>query len=146
MLETLDLLPDEILALTIYGEARGESIEGQIAVGNVIINRWRANPEKYKTVKDVCLEKLQFSCWNENDPNYPKLIELADLLSKNIIPDRIKQQLYIARGVMGMNFNDNTKGAKNYMTTKLFNSDKRPKWANVRTGEIVIGNHTFFNV
>ena len=31
----------ELIAMTIYGEARGESIDGQILVGQVLINRWK---------------------------------------------------------------------------------------------------------
>lgn len=142
-----NLLPDEVLALTIYGEARGESIEGQIAVANVVMNRWRGNLGKYKTVKEVCLEPYQFSCWNKNDPNHDKLLALAKEMEfdKPTNP-ALKQCLYIARGVMGYNFLDNTKGAKNYMTTELLNSEGSPKWAEVRKNEKVIGNHTFFNV
>ncbi len=140
------LLPDEILALTIYGEARGETIEGQIAVANVIMNRWKGNSGKYKSVKEVCLEKNQFSCWNKDDPNRSKLEDLGDKLDKGQIPNEIKQELYIARGVLGYNFYDNTKGSLYYMTTNLLNSDNRPKWANNRSNEIKIGNHTFFNV
>lgn len=33
------LSPSEILALTLYGEARGESREGKIGVGTVILER-----------------------------------------------------------------------------------------------------------
>lgn len=144
MLESL--LPDEILALTIYGEARGEFTEGQIAVANVIMNRWKTNPTKYKTVRDVCLEKLQFSCWNDNDPNYPKLLLIGRALYDNKpVNEIMKQCLYIARGAMGMNFLDNTKGAKYYMTYDLLNSPNRPKWADVRIKEVRIGNHVFFN-
>jgi N-acetylmuramoyl-L-alanine amidase len=142
-----NLLPDEILALTLYGESRGESLEGQVAVANVIMNRWKDNPIKYKTIREVCLEPYQFSCWNSSDPNFDKLTALAEtLVAGKQIPSVLKQCLYIARGIMGSNFTDNTKGAKHYMTSGLLNSVNRPKWANRREGEIVIGNHTFFNV
>src|SRR5258705_5674072 len=135
------LLPDEIMALTIYGEARGESIEGQIAVANVIMNRWRANLTKFKTVKEVCLEPFQFSCWNKSDPNY----DLLERSGQNILDGKqldsvLKQCLYISRGVMGFNLNDNTRGAKNYMTTQLLDSDRRPGWAKNRTNELMMGN------
>ncbi|MCP4379836.1 MAG: hypothetical protein GY798_00135 [Hyphomicrobiales bacterium] len=56
------------LARTLYGEARGEPTEGIEAVANVILNRVRSN--RYpNTVAKVCLQRLQFSCWNDNDPN-----------------------------------------------------------------------------
>jgi len=60
------------LAKTIYGEARGESIETMLAVGWVIRNR--LHTKRYgDTYKDVVLQPKQFSCWNKNDPNYKKI-------------------------------------------------------------------------
>jgi len=57
------------LAKTIYGEARGESIETMFAVGWVIRNRLQA--KRYGgTYKDVVLQPKQFSCWNKDDHNY----------------------------------------------------------------------------
>lgn len=56
------------LARTLYGEARGEPREGIEAVANVILNRVMSR--RYpNTVAKVCLQRLQFSCWNDNDPN-----------------------------------------------------------------------------
>ncbi|WP_421723155.1 cell wall hydrolase [Bauldia sp.] len=56
------------LARTLYGEARGEPKEGIEAVANVIVNRVMS--KRYpNTVSKVCLQRLQFSCWNDNDPN-----------------------------------------------------------------------------
>ena len=57
------------LAKTIYGEARGESVETMLAVGWVIRNRLQA--KRYgNSYKDVVLQPKQFSCWNKDDPNY----------------------------------------------------------------------------
>jgi hypothetical protein len=64
----------ECLALTIYGEARGESHEGQCAVAFVIINRSR---KWHKTIREVCYQKNQFSCYNSNDVQYEKLKVMA---------------------------------------------------------------------
>ena len=143
-----NLLLDEIFALTLYGEARGEKVEGQIAVANVIMNRLKHYPSKYKTVADVCLEKEQFSCWNESDPNYSVLEALSQqMIKNNIMETTLRQCLYIARGVLGGNFLDNTKAALHYLTNNLFNSNKRPSWAaNPSNPPITIGNQVFFNV
>jgi hypothetical protein len=70
-LNTMALLNTNLLHLakTIYGEARGESIETMFAVGWVIRNRLQSG--KYgKTYKDVVLQPKQFSCWNKGDSNY----------------------------------------------------------------------------
>jgi N-acetylmuramoyl-L-alanine amidase len=132
----------ETLALTIYGEARGEPIEGQIAVGCVIRNRALARKESYK---EVCLEPKQFSCWNENDPNYSILSNLAEkMLSTNgLIPsDILKQCLYIAVGIINGAILDNTNGSNNYMTTDLYTANV-VNWAREMKVSAVYGRQTF---
>ena len=57
------------LAKTIYGEARGESIETMFAVGWVVRNRLQSGRHG-STYKDVVLQPKQFSCWNKGDLNY----------------------------------------------------------------------------
>lgn len=57
----------DIAARTIAGEARGEPYEGQVAVGCVILNRWRIGMGK--SLFETCLQQYQFSCWNTEDPN-----------------------------------------------------------------------------
>jgi spore germination cell wall hydrolase CwlJ-like protein len=140
-----DLSDREILVLTIVGEARGEPIEGQIAVANVIVNR--ALRRKI-SVKDVCLAPKQFSCWNENDSNRPLLEELAkEFIRGEYQLKDYKQIQWIVEGILEGKLSDNTKGSDHYMTTSLFNSDKRPKWASAPLKDpIIIGNHVFLNV
>ena len=134
----------EIIGLTIIGEARGEPIEGQVAVGCVIRNRLSPTNNSYL---DVCLKPFQFSCWNENDPNYSFLIDLANqLFNGQFLSDAyIIQCMYVAKGIEDLSIMDNTDGAVNYMTVKLFNSDKKPKWADNSKNERVYGNQIFFN-
>lgn len=55
-----ELLP--IPVLTIMAEAGVEGFEGMVAVANVIRNRAKL---RGLTVDEVCLQKLQFSCWND---------------------------------------------------------------------------------
>lgn len=74
----LNLTPAQVLALTIYGEARGESTEGKIAVGSVILERVDHRDWDGKTIPEVCFKKYQFSCYLEDDPNYPKLLKIAE--------------------------------------------------------------------
>ena len=63
----------DTLARTLFGEARGESREGRMAVANVVMNRVN-HPRYPETVTGVCRQKAQFSCWNGNDPNLPKVL------------------------------------------------------------------------
>ena len=66
----------DILARTIYGEARGESISGMEAVASVVLNRvafanrrgrfWWGN-----SIAEVCRAPKQFSCWNQLPADLP---------------------------------------------------------------------------
>lgn len=56
----------EILAKTVYGEARGECREGWKWVAWVIKNRAHLNKSYWggSRIKDVCLHPGQFECWD----------------------------------------------------------------------------------
>lgn len=146
--QILKLDPVEVLGLTIIGEGRGEPIESQVAIGNVIRNRLNGSPNKYKTFSDVCLEHLQFSCWNDNDPNLEYLINLGKLiLNGTVINDKyLKQCIFVAKGIADNHLIDNTFNAKYYMVISLFNSASRPKWANITTNLKFIGRHIYFSI
>jgi len=131
----------EILALTLYGEARGESISGQCAVGNVIRNRVIKSGKGWH---DIILAKWQFSCWNENDPNFIPLMEMAEkILLEGNSPDEIRMQIWIAMGIIGGDVRDESDGAVNYMTSALFYSNNAPSWARDMRNTKVIGRHIF---
>lgn len=59
-------------ALTVYGEARGESIASKRAIAWVIRNRLKVS-KAGSGYRDVVLKKYQFSCWLKSDPNYARL-------------------------------------------------------------------------
>ncbi|HJR27754.1 MAG TPA: cell wall hydrolase, partial [Pseudomonas sp.] len=63
----------DVLARTLWGEARGEGLPGQIAVAWAIRNR--VNDGKARSwwgegYAGVCQAPYQFSCWNKSDPNF----------------------------------------------------------------------------
>lgn len=126
----------DVVWLTIFGEARGEPIEGMIAVGCVIRNRVIAS-KMTKTYKDVCLAPLQFSCWNENDPNLNEMMVAA----VGTTP-RIREIKFIGAGIYQNMFRDNTSGSTHYLTTRLFHENP-PTWATSGKVMATIGNHTF---
>ncbi len=137
----------EVLALTIIGEARGETIEGQVAVGSTIRNRMKHDNVKYRDYSSVCLEPRQFSCWNEDDPNYSYLLGLCDKMisGQQITDPYLRQCILVAKGIIDYDIPDNVNGAKFYMTNKLLISST-PRWALSRCDIKVIGNQTFFNI
>ena len=124
----------KIWALTVWGEARGEDVRGQLAVAWVIYNR---ATKKNKSIKDVCLQRYQFSCWNPDDPNH-KLIanDSFDVGTKgywNAI-DAIQGVIRV-QGAL-----DVTLGATHYCTLNT-----HPYWANNKDPCVIIGNHKFYN-
>lgn len=127
----------EILAKTIYGEARGESVAGQEAIANVILNRVKLNlihPVWWgKSITEVCLKPKQFSCWNKNDPNYQIL---QGDLSDNPIYQICER---IARRALSGVLKDNTNGATHYHTFYC-----HPLWAHHIIPCAQIGHHLFY--
>jgi spore germination cell wall hydrolase CwlJ-like protein len=72
----VDLVAGDVRSLTeaIYGEARGESWCGQIAVGWVILNRMIQNPKEWgATVTQVVNKPHQFSPFGKKNPNLRKM-------------------------------------------------------------------------
>lgn len=65
----------DVLARTIYGEARSEPFAGQVAVATVILNRWRSGKWFSRpTLAATCQLPGAFSAWLDNDPNKPKML------------------------------------------------------------------------
>jgi N-acetylmuramoyl-L-alanine amidase len=133
----------DALWLTLDGEARGEPIEGIIAVGCVIRNR--VNEQK-KTYKDVCLAHLQFSAWNDGDPNLLEMMSSynfsVDQAGKAQTKDMLQLQ-YIAKGILTNQILDNTFGSNHYLTVKLYHSVDCPLWAKAANLLTIIGHQYF---
>ncbi len=113
---------DEInlLAKVISAEARGESYEGQVAVGAVVLNRV-AHPSFPDTLSGVVYQKGAFSCVNDSNW-YQPVAESAKRAAKDAI-----------------NGWDPTGGAIYYYNpAKTSNA-----WMRSRTVIKVIGNHYF---
>ena len=125
----------DILARTIWGEARGEGPDGRKAVAAVVVNRVKRPRWWGRTVEAVCLKPWQFSCWNENDPNR------APLLSVGPSDAEFRACLAIATAAVDGFADDRTLGATHYFRT----GTSVPHWAAGKTACATIGNHSFFN-
>ena len=128
----------DILARTLWGEARGEGAEGMEAVANVILNRVALAREKGgywwgDNVIEVCQQPYQFSCWNKDDPNREKLINLDENNVYFVTAKRIA-----TRAVLGF-LGDKTKGATHYHARSVM-----PYWARSLVKIAAIGNHIFY--
>lgn len=131
----------EILARTIYGEARGEASIGQTAVAWVIRNRSQSTrfvpglQKKPGAVSYVCLKPYQFSCWLVGDPNLPKMMKL-DLTADGA------SYAAIGRAVLDGQVADPTNGADHYYVTDM---PDPPAWRDQMKVAAVIGHHTFLD-
>lgn len=129
----------EILARTIYGEARGEATAGKIAVANVVINRFkRRSWYSGDTIADTCTFCVngsryhQFSCWNTDDPTFRKVVETP--------AKALGECLEIAQKAVDGKLEDITHGSTHYHTLNI-----SPKWAEGHAPAAIIGNHKFYN-
>lgn len=128
----------DVLARTLYGEARGESVRGKEAVAAVVLNRVRRarGAGGYwwgDSVEAVCLKPWQFSCWNAADPNRKKL--LAVTADNKVFASCLR----IARRAVAGGLPDPTGGATHYHTDAV-----RPPWSKGRVPSAVIGAHLFY--
>lgn len=128
-----DLSDLETFALTLYGEARGEPIAGKVAVANVILNRWHTGYRHKMNVKDVCLDKWQFSCWNKNDPNRDKMLSL-DMEDPALCECRVIAHLGISDLLQ-----NNIGTSRHYKVTTV-----AANWAEGHDPDYAIGHHEFF--
>lgn len=125
----------DILARTIYAEARGEPFEGQVAVAWVIKNRSLDRRARWpRTVAEVCQQPKQFSCWNGGDKNYERMLAVT------MEDQAFVRAVGIACLVLAGDIRDHARGANHYMRTDWMD---RVSWDDrmVKTAEI--GFHTF---
>jgi N-acetylmuramoyl-L-alanine amidase len=130
----------DVLARTLWGEARGEGEDGMRAVACVVLNRAlhaEANGRFWwgSDIIQICQKPYQFSCWNRADPNFRKLqaVDQSDLA--------FAAALAIARQALAGGLEDMTDGATHYHAR-----DITPYWARGETPCAVIGNHIFYRI
>jgi len=139
----MDLSDLEIVARTIYGEARGEyhnvtgGLAPLIAVANVIMNRFKYRGIYGQNLKEVCTKPFQFSCWNNRDPNRMSLL-------RSTINDPLFTLCHeVARKVTREEWPDLTKGSDHYYATSL---PEEPYWAHGHKPNLRLGHHVFYQL
>lgn len=133
----------QCLALNIYHEARGSSIEDRIASSYVVFNRLNDNSypftskKKNKSLCDIVFDKYQF-CWTNNDvipmPKEPQAWVDAQRLAYELYTKpyykKLAQQFQM----------------KHYVVTSLLYDKARPKWIDKRKTSIKIGAHSYMSL
>lgn len=133
----------DVLARTLWGEARGEGRGGMIAVGFTIRNRVEMDlgndgkPDWWgEGYEGVCKAPYQFSCWNKNDPNFPYLSGQRPIPAAQFVEAR-----ECAVAVIDGRAADPTGAATHYYSTSM---PKPPAWAGRAKRTCKIGRHIFF--
>lgn len=113
------------LGVNIYHEARGESLEGQIAVGHVVMNRAE---HRKKTAKEIVLQPMQFS-WHNGD-QYPPIKEYGALLAS----------MQAAEAVVMERLEGKTLGGADHYFADYISP---PSWSRAMKQVAKIGKHIF---
>jgi len=138
--QDIDVNEAYCMAVNIYYEARGEPVRGQVAVGNVVLNRVKDrrypntvcgvikqakyDPISYAPIKHKC----QFSWYCDGK---------SDKVEKE---KAFRSAVGISIGLMTGRINDNTEGATHY-----FNPSKaQPYWAKNMVHLVTYDNHEFY--
>ena len=129
-------LENDTLARTIWGEARGEGSIGMQAVAAVIMNRLQISKEKGKfwwgnSIIEICQKPYQFSCWNRDDPNYRKVLNV----------DKRDRAFAKACDIARVCLSDPTNGATHYHARGIY-----PFWSRHQNPTATIGNHIFYRI
>lgn len=132
--------PVDILARTLWGEARGESVRGKEAVAAVVVNRVRharAGRAMWwgRTISDVCLKPDQFSCWSNPSGGCPDAMVVVPGDPCLAVCVRIAR-----RAVAGV-LEDPTGGATCYHARSV-----HPRWAWSRIPSAEVGEHIFYTI
>ena len=128
----------EVFARTLWGEARGEGRTGMEAVASVICNRARHPRPGWggQSIRQVCQQRCQFSCWNRNDPNLPKLMAVTRE------DPAFAMALQVAHLAASGTLADPTDGSDHYFAVNT----RVPNWATRDKFVKKIGNHAFYRI
>ncbi len=134
----IDVVDARWMALTMWGEARGQGAEAMRAVGHVIDNRRRAGLHG-AYVTDTVDAAFQFSCWNRGDPNRAALDTIDDLRAGSRSHAMWVEARRISEEIMAGRSQDPTGGALFYHSI-----DVAPRWSRGIEPVAMIGRHLFF--
>lgn len=120
----------DIVARTLYGEARSQGEMGLKAVASVVWNRAGGDKAKFK---NKCLQRKQFSCWNDGVVNVNKLS------SKWALCQDIAKSMYLGTF-------QPTIDANHYYAFQGKYGISAPYWAEGETAVGTVGDHKFYKL
>ena len=111
------------LSAIMFGEARGESDIGKIAVAYTAINR-KADPKYPKNICAIMRQEKQYEFLNKIGMPSEHQIKYLEPIAKAILEGKI---------------NDPTQGAKWFHTRNV-----KPYWSKDKLVKLALGNHIFY--
>ena len=118
----LKMLPEMIIALTLYAEAGNQGQQGILLVASVISQRAENSG---KSPAEECQKPKQFSCWNKGAPDVPAWNESWEFC-----------RAIARRMANGEKFGQ---GYTHYHTRKIL-----PYWAKKANFSLPYGDHIFY--
>ena len=123
------------IAMTVWGEARGESFQGKLAVAYVICNRMT---KAQTSACAVVLKPWQFSFWNTDDPSRHRM-------QPSFTNADWRDSYKAAAAAYFATLPDPTKGSTSYLNPKVCTADQKKRAGYTRERVVTsIGNHDFF--
>ena len=142
---TTDFKQVECLALNIYHEARGESLEGKVAVSQVVMNRVKSNYFP-NTICDVIYQARYSNWWKENHGRNVPVINQCQFSwycdGKSDTPKDMKawgDAISIASDVVSGKYPDISSGAMFYHADYV-----QPYWAATMQHVVQVDDHIFY--
>lgn len=143
------LTDEQILTLTLWGEARGSRAEQQIALGEVIMNR--VEDGRYGPgVRGVCLKRQAFSCWWEVSVNRDRVLTMATaVVNRERFPSEAAKLAYtqllaLAPGIMAGRFEPLVGDALHYHSVPDDKPELWPWWSKGHKPAYVHGPFKFY--
>lgn len=125
----------DLVARTLYGEARREPPETRFAIAEVVYNRAIKRSSRFGlSVEAVCRQPNQFSCWNPGDPNRGRTLSIS------LADPEIADCVTIARDLVAGRVGGLTLGADHYHHRRV-----SPYYSRTHAPCAQIGNYVFFN-
>ena len=128
----------EVLARTLWGEARNQGVEGMEAVASVILNRAKS-PKWWGTdITSVCLKKNQFSCWLDIPETAKNLAALKAVTDKD---PEFKVAMDVETRAVAGTLVDSVAGAQYYYERHM---PAPPKWVDKLKFIKRVKDHLFY--
>lgn len=126
----------DIMARTLFGEAAARNTADATAIAWVIRNRYEYGKPRWNlSITGVCQAPMQFSCWNENDPNRARITNATYDANPWLVTCQ-----KIAKSVLDGKVNDPTVRSTHYHTPAV-----APAWSRGKRPIYTTKGHVFYN-